>query len=95
VDHLFWFVSWHGWMRNLQGQLDLSKFWVELCFWLIFWILHLLGFMVKIGFYMQLVGTHDLWTLWSPSVSLNHIYFEEALCFKQLHVVNVAFRGAI
>jgi len=42
-----------------------------------------------------LVGTCDLWTLWSPLVSLNRIYFEEAFCFKQLHVVNVASRGAI
>jgi hypothetical protein len=31
-----------------------------------------------------LVGTRDLRTLWSPPVSLNRIYFEEALCFKQL-----------
>jgi hypothetical protein len=43
----------------------------------------------------QLVGTCDLWTLWNPPVSLNHIYFKEAFCFKQLHVVNVASRRAI
>ncbi len=42
-----------------------------------------------------LVGTRDLRTLWSPSISLNSIYFEETLCFKQLHIVNVASRGAI
>ncbi len=37
------------------------------------------------------VGTRDVRTLWSTLVSLNRIYFEEAFCFKQLHVMNVAF----
>ncbi len=44
---------------------------------------------------LTLMGTHDLRTLWNPPVSLNRIYFEEAFCFKQLHVMNVAFRRAI
>ncbi len=34
------------------------------------------------AFYKELVGTCDLRTLGSPLVSLNHIYFKEALCFK-------------
>ncbi len=34
-----------------------------------------------------LVGTCDFQTLRSLLVSLNRIYFEEAFCFKQLHVV--------
>jgi hypothetical protein len=25
VDDWFWFVSWHGWIKSLQGQLDLSQ----------------------------------------------------------------------
>jgi hypothetical protein len=41
------------------------------------------------------MGTRDLPTLWSPLVSLNRIYFKEALCFKQLYIVNVVSREAI
>ncbi len=38
----------------LQGQLDsFQSFGLNYVFGPIFWILHLLGFMVKIGFYMQ------------------------------------------
>jgi uncharacterized integral membrane protein len=46
-------------------------------------------------YHQQLEGTRDLRTLWSPPVSLNHIYFKETFCFKQLHVVIVASHGAI
>jgi hypothetical protein len=38
-----------------------------------------------------LVGTHDLQTLWSPSISLNRIYFEETFCFKQPHALQTQF----
>jgi hypothetical protein len=69
VDDWICFMTWlNEKFARIIGFV--SKFWVELCFWLISWILHLLGFMVKIGYYMQLTKVERFWIMFCSSVCM-------------------------